>query len=202
MKLIIARHAQTDENAKGAQIGQESEALLNGQGLKQARQLAEFLKNETIQFAYVSPQKRAVYTAKEVLRFHPLVQVITAPHLREQHFGVFEGKEKAEWKALKKQLKEPFHLLKPQSGESYAELQARTVGFFNELLEKHENDTIFVMSHGGTLGMLYLHLFNKEITEENYNIYKPENTALTVLEIYKNNPIKASIVNSLKHLES
>lgn len=202
MKLIIARHAQTDENTEGAQIGKDSEALLNEQGLKQARQLADFLRNETIQFAYMSPQKRAVRTAEEVLKFHPSARVITAPHLREQHLGVFEGKGKAEWKALKKQLKKPFHLLKPQSGESYAELQARTVRFFNELMEKHENDTIFVMSHGGTLGMLYLHLFNKEITEENYNIYKPENTALTVLEICKNSPIKASIVNSLKHLES
>src|SRR3989344_3354375 len=178
MKLIIARHAQTDENAAGAQIGQESEALLNEQGLKQARQLAEFLKDETIQFAYVSPQKRAVQTAEEVLKFHPSVQVIASPHLREQHLGIFEGRGKAEWAALKKQLSEPFHLLKPQSGESYAELQTRAVGFFNELLEKHENDTIFAVSHRGTLGMLYLHLFSKEITEENYNTYKPGNTAL------------------------
>jgi broad specificity phosphatase PhoE len=57
-----------------------------------------------------------------------------------------------------------------------------------------------MVSHGGTLGMLYLYLFGKQITEENYRAHKPENTALTILEIFKNKPTTVHLFNSISHL--
>ncbi len=200
MKVIIVRHGQTNENAGKIIIGREIDVLLNKVGILQAKKLGEFLKNEKIDFAYVSPQKRAVHTAQEVLKFHTSVKIVKTPHLREQNLGIYEAVGKSEWKEIKKNTKEPFHLFKPPKGESYFELQERVKTFFNTLLDKHKNDTVLVVSHGGTLGMLYLHLFDKEITEANYNVHKPENTALTILEIYENAPIKVHKVNSLKHL--
>lgn len=201
MKVIITRHGQTDENIKKIDIGHDSKALLNKEGIKQAQKLADYLKNETIMFAYVSPQERAVHTAIEVLKFHPRARVIHTPHLKEQNLGIYESAPKQVFKEVKAKSLDPFHLFKPEGGESYIELQKRVKTFFNTLIEKHEHDTVLMVSHGGTLGMLYLHLFAKPITKENYKNHKPENTAFTILEVFKNAPIKIHKINSVEHLK-
>jgi alpha-ribazole phosphatase len=201
MKVIIARHAQTDENANNIHIGREVDVVLNAQGIRQAEQLAEFLKNEKIHVAYASPQTRARHTAQKVLKHHPEAHLIEVPDLREQHLGIYEGLGKAEWKEIKKNYTGPFHLFKPPQGESYTDLQERVKKFFDRLLQKHPNDTVLIVSHGGTLGMLFLHILNKELTEENYRQHKPENTALTIIEIDKDKPHHVHALNSLEHLK-
>lgn len=200
MKVIIVRHAETAENAKIQDIGHDDGALLTKQGILQAQKLGDTLRYEKISHAYVSPQKRAVHTAQEILAHHPKVKITHEASLKEQNLGIYEKAPKHVWKEVKVKSKEPFHLFKPPQGESYSELQKRVVEFFNELIDKHENETVFIVSHRGTLGMLYLHLLDKEITEENYKVYKPENTAVTILEIYKNKPVIVHKINSLEHL--
>ncbi len=201
MKVIIARHAQTHENANSVIQGQGINSLLNEEGIKQAQALADFLKHEKITVAYASPLDRAVHTAQEVLKHHPAVKITTSDHLKERNLGIYEGKGKGEWKKIKKNTKEPFHLFRPEKGESYAELQQRVKSFFDGLIDKHPNDTVFMVSHGGTLGMLYLYLLGKELNEENYKALKSENTAVTVVEIHKDKPVKVHKINSLEHLE-
>jgi|SRR3989344_39008 len=200
MKLIIARHAQTNENVKKIDIGRDSNAPLNKEGKRQAKKLAEFLKKESIHFACVSPQRRAAHTAEEVIKHHPNAKVEHAPHLKEQNLGIYESLPKEEWREIRKNSKELFHLFKPPKGESYSELQDRVKIFFHTLFGKHKNDTVLIVSHGGTLGMLYLHLLGKEITEENYKAHKPENTAFSILEIEDSKPLKIHKINSLEHL--
>ena len=118
----------------------------------------------------------------------------------EQNLGIYEGRRKAEWKEIKKNTREPFHLFKPEKGESYAELQDRVRNFFEELLAKHQDDTVFMVSHGGTLGMLYLYILGKELNEENYKAVRSDNTALTILEVHKGKPHTVHVINSTKHL--
>ena len=210
MKVIIVRHAQTDENVKQVTQGQGIDSSLNEEGINQAKKLGQHLKRETITYAYVSPLERAVHTAREILAHHPSAQLIKAPHLKEQNLGIYEGKGKEDWKEVKKNSKEPFHLFKPEGGESYEDLQERVKIFFSGLVDMHENDTLLLVSHAGTLGMLYLHLFDKPLTEENYKSHKPKNTAFTILEIFsarggsaaggKAYSIKIHKINSLEHL--
>ena len=201
MKVIITRHGETQENVKKIDIGRDSKSLLTQEGVLQARKLGDHLKGERITHAYVSPQKRAVDTAQEILNHHPKAIITPVEHLREQNLGIYESVPKHIWKEAKKNAKDPFHLFKPEKGESYAELQVRATDFFHELLKKHSaDDTVLIVSHGGTLGMLLLHVLEKEITEENYKAYKPENTAVTILEISEDGKVNTIVVNSLEHL--
>lgn len=201
MKVIIVRHAQTDENAGGALASSESEVLLNEEGIKQAQKLAEALKEETIMAAYVSPQARAMQTAKEALKHHSNAKLHPVDHLKEQHLGIYEGsKGKAEWKAIKKLSQEPFHLLRPENGESYLDLQERAKNFFHEIVKKHPDETILIVSHGGTLGVLLLHLLEKELTEENYKAHQPKNAEISIIEISETGEKKIHILNSNNHL--
>jgi len=200
MKVIIVRHAQTDENIGGELASSESEVLLNEEGILQAQRLAEHLRHEDIAIAYVSPQHRAVHTAKEALKHHPKAQIVPVEHLKEQYLGIYEGKGKAEWKAIKKLSKEPFDLFKPEGGESYADLQVRVTKFFQGLIKNHPNDTVLIVSHGGTLGVLLLHILEKELTEENYRAHQPKNAEVSIVEIFEDGQRKIHILNENNHL--
>ncbi len=168
MKIIIVRHAQTDDNIGGNLAARTSDVLLNEEGVRQARKLGEHLRGEKISHAYVSPQKRAVATAEHILEHHPTAMRQHAEELKEQNMGALDGLPKAQVKEIRKNAKEPWHLFKDEQGESYAELQERAKKFFHDMAAKHPDETILVVSHGGTLGVLLLHILEKELTEEEF----------------------------------
>ena len=175
MKVIIVRHAQTDENVGGGGLAvRTSEVLLNSEGILQAQKLGEHLKGEKISYAYASPQKRAVHTAEHILRHHPHITMRYVEDLREQD---------------------------KKGGESRVQLQARSTKFFHELSQQHPNDTVLVVSHGGTLGVLLLHILEKELTEENYRAHQPKNTEYTMVEIFDDGKKKIHSLNSRQHLD-
>ncbi len=200
MKIIIVRHAQTDENVGEGLANRESEVLLNEEGVKQAEKLGHHLKGHHISHAYSSPQKRAVHTAEHVLKHHPEVKLSPADELSEQRLGAAIHLSKAAWKEIKKNAKEPFHLFKAEGGESYEELQARVKSFFHELVKRHPNDTVLVVSHGGTLGVLLVHLLEKELNEENYRAHQPKNTEYTIIEIDADGRKEIHALNAREHL--
>lgn len=202
MKIIIVRHAQTDENASGGLAARTSEALLNEEGIKQAEKLREHLKGENITHAYVSPQKRAVHTAEKILQHHPHAVIRHADGLREQSLGIYEQLPKAEFKEIRKASLAAWHEFKPQEGESYAELQQRVKGFFMDLEKKHPNDTVLLVSHGGPLGVLLVDMLGKELTEENYRTHQPKNAEFTVVEVFQDGKKQIHKLNSREHLDA
>ncbi len=202
MKIIIVRHAETDENVDGGLALRASEVLLNEEGIKQAEKLGHHLKNHKISHAYSSPLKRAIHTAEKVLAYHLEAEIVVIDHLDEQNLGVAETMPKAVWKEIKKKSTEPWHLFKAEKGESYIEMQERTVKFFHSLLVKHlADDTILIVSHGGALGVLLLDILEKELTEENYRDNQPKNTEFTILEFFNNGEKKIHVLNSREHLD-
>ncbi len=201
MKIIIVRHGQTDENVDGELAAAGSEILLNEEGIKQAEKLGHHLKSHKISHAYSGPLKRAVNTAEKVLAHHPDAELVVSDHLDEQNLGVAEIMPKAEWKEIKKKSTEPWHLFKAEKGENYTEMQARVTKFFHELIAKHSaNDTILIVSHGGTLGVLLLHILEKELNEENYRAHQPKNTEYTIVEIDADGHKEIHKLNSREHL--
>ena len=200
MKIIIVRHAQTHENTGGELAARKSDILLNEVGIAHSKKLAEHLKGEKISHAYVSPLLRAVHTAQEVLKYHAAVKLTHAEELLEQSLGIAETLPKEVFKEMRKASKDPWHLFKAEGGESYADLQARATKFFHGLAQKHPNDTVLVVSHGGPLGVLLLHILEKELTEENYRVHQPKNTEFTVVEISEDGSRKIHVLNSQTHL--
>lgn len=200
MKIIIVRHGETSESAGGGLVARKSDIGLNEAGVMQAKKLGEHLKGEKISHAYTSPLGRAVHTAQEILRHHPEVKLTHAEELLEQSLGEAESLPKEVFKEMRKASPDPWHLFKAEKGESYAELQARAKKFFHELVQKHPNDTVLVVSHGGTLGVLLLDILEKELTEEHYRANQPKNTEFTVVEIGDDGKKQVHVLNSRQHL--
>ena len=201
MKVIIVRHAQTDDNIGDKLAARTSDVLLNKEGIRQAEKLGAYLKHEKISHVYVSPQRRAVHTAEYILAHHGNVRVHHIEDLKEQNMGELDGLPKAVIKELRKKATDPWHLFKAKEGESYVELQARAKNFFHGLVKKHPNNTVLVVSHGGTLGVLLLDILEKELTEENYRDNQPKNTEFTILEISPEGYKKIHVLNSREHLD-
>ena len=200
MKVIFTRHGETNENVAGISMGQGMEGNLNGTGLIQAQKLASCLKDERIHCAYISDLKRAVDTASEVLKYHPETQAIYAPELRERNLGIYEGGPRTRWKKAMQESPLPFRIFKPEGGESYEELQERIGNFYSELIKKHANDTILLLSHTGALTMLFLKIFNRPIAPEEYEKFKPDNTSVTICEVTTDGECVLRVFNSTEHL--
>lgn len=200
MRCIITRHGETIQNAQGISQGQSVGGELTAIGVEQARQLARRLRHEKIDYVYCSDLKRAKDTAAVILRFHPNVPIRYEPAMRERSLGIYEGKPKTEWRKANKEKTDSFRLFKPLAGESHEEMRCRICTFFKTLAERHPNDCILLVGHGGPFTLLYLELHGHPITEELYDQYRPENAALTIGEFSSGKQPRFELFNSTEHL--
>ena len=93
MRLIFVRHGQTDTNLvemAGKPI-LDDDAPLNEEGLRQAKQVAEELREEKVDAIFSSPLKRAMETAAEIACYHDGARVIAMDDLRERKLGTLVG---------------------------------------------------------------------------------------------------------------
>lgn len=90
MKVILARHGRTNYNDLGlCNADPAVDVHLTSQGIEQAKQLAQELKDVPIERIFVSELKRTQQTAAIVNEFHS-VPVEVSPLLNEHRSG-FEG---------------------------------------------------------------------------------------------------------------
>lgn len=182
MQIIFTRHGQTDENAKGISMGQTIDGELNAAGLAEAQIIANHLKKIPIDFIYFSDLRRTTATAEAIAKFHPRAQLTPAKELRERHHGIYGGLKRGRVQQIALELSQPFESFRPPDGESYLDVQARVFEYYNQLLAKHKNDNLLIVSHVGVLAMLFIKLFELPVTPENYNRFKIKHGGLAIFE--------------------
>lgn len=148
-KLILVRHGETDWNLNRRFQG-ISDIPLNEHGRVQAGYAREALKDVHLDAVYSSPLKRARETAEIICQEHS-VPITTAPGLREQNVGVWEGLGYPEiterWPRKIEQWKNcPGQLTIPE-GERMAEVQERAVATFWKIADAHPGETVLLASH-------------------------------------------------------
>jgi len=188
MRLIIARHGETEENKKGILQG-HLPGKLTELGIDQAKKLALRLKEEKIKAIYSSDLARASDTAKEVAKFHPDIPLFFVQELREKNQGSLTGKliKEIDWN-------------KPRDTEKKEAMIERAKIILEKAYKKYKGKTVLFVSHGGLIECLMILLMKKpieEIKKEN----NPNNTAISIFEIKKENNHKAILINCDKHLK-
>lgn len=198
MKLILVRHGETEENVKGISQG-TLPGTLTQKGLEQASKVGLRLKDEKIDFIYVSDLKRTVDTYDKIKDALPNVSVLFVPELREFCRGVFNGKTREETHQ---------HYIKQgidywnyiwEDGESLGQAQKRTVKFFRKLLELHKDDTVMLVTHGAIITTLLLHLLKRR-SKEDYMKYHPSNSSITILNVKSEDDFEIDLFDCEKHL--
>ena len=152
-KVIFIRHGQTEWNVTGRYQGQ-SDVQLSEEGRQQAVKLAENFPVERVDAIYASDLQRAMVTAETIAKQFGL-SVQAEPAFRELSFGDWEGLTYQQivdkWEdAMANFLQHP-DILEIPGGESFPVVQQRAMKRLNELIEKHDGQTIVVVAHGAVL---------------------------------------------------
>jgi alpha-ribazole phosphatase len=152
-KVIFIRHGQTEWNVTGRYQGQ-SDVKLTEEGKKQAEKLADNFPVAKVDAVYASDLCRAMVTAETIAAKFGL-KVQAEPAFRELSFGDWEGLTYQQivdkWEeAMANFLQHP-DILEIPGGESFPAVQQRAMKRLNELIEKHDGQTIVVVAHGAVL---------------------------------------------------
>jgi alpha-ribazole phosphatase len=157
MNLLLIRHGQTNWNLEQRFQGQ-SDIPLNDIGRKQAQALAERLVAEQFDAIYSSDLQRATETADIIRKSGFQPDTCPDPRLREIHFGDWEGmiydEIKAKYPETLAAWENDIFKNAPPHGETLEGLAVRVHSMLNELHEKHEDQNILIVAHGGVLQTL------------------------------------------------
>jgi len=170
-------------------------------GIKQAKQIAERLKDVKIDYIYSSDLKRAKDTALEILKYHPNIPIEFTSEIRQRYLGEWEGKTKAVLGILN----DADSIMKsPKDGESFKDLYLRAGKFIPKIVDKHKGQTILLVCHNYIAQALLSIIKNIEYTDD-YQKYllsseKISNTSINIFEIDENKICKVEIYNCTKHL--
>ncbi|MBT6773792.1 2,3-bisphosphoglycerate-dependent phosphoglycerate mutase [Candidatus Woesearchaeota archaeon] len=91
LKIYLFRHGQTYYNKKHIFTGWK-DSQLTPKGIKDAKKVAQKLKNKKFQVAYQTRLSRSKDTLKHVLKFHPECQkIIKDNRMIERSYGKLQG---------------------------------------------------------------------------------------------------------------
>ena len=152
LHLILVRHGETDWNVQRRYQGQ-TDVPLSAPGRREAECVAERLTRQKIDAVYASDLARAWETAAIIARQNGL-KVFPEPRLRELKFGVLEGLTFDE-----AQIQYPDMITAwladfnqpPQGAETIDMFNARIISLLEFLKQKHDEQTVLLVGHGGSL---------------------------------------------------
>jgi len=180
--IYLIRHGETDWNREQRYQGQQ-DIPLNSTGIKQAQLIAEKLNGHHFSALYSSDLMRAFQTAQEIAKKVEL-SITTHPALREINQGEWEGRFIKEVLAtsgdeVRAVYQNPYTARKP-GGESIAEVAERMYAYLDHLAEKHDQQTIIVVSHG--LAIATVLCKDRKLPLEMAIRIIPENTGVEVVQ--------------------
>lgn len=194
------RHGQTSWNQEGKYQG-HSDISLNERGIKQGNLVAKRLANEKISAIYSSDLLRAQQTAEAIAEYHGL-SVITKPEFREINFGIWEGLTYQEimedWSEILTAMYSKPGEIGPPQGESFQVVKQRVTRSLQECIAEHQEQTIVLVSHGGTMRVLLCAALG--IGLDKMWSMRQDSSAINIIE-YIDNRAVVSLVNDTWHVK-
>ena len=155
--IFIFRHGQSTFNKARKFTGWKNPNLTS-LGIKQAKTIAQKLKNKKIGLAFQTRLKRSKSTLKEVLKYHPEChKIYTDNRMIERSYGSLAGKTHEEiinkhgldkYNQWHRGYKTP-----PPGGESFADVEKRVKSFIKHLkvVAKKEKVNVAISAHGNSI---------------------------------------------------
>lgn len=191
--LYLVRHGKTVgsdiKTYKGSIDIPMSEA-----GIEQIKNTAGFISNydkaSRLSAVYCSPLSRAVKSAEIIAEAHGLTPLIS-PDLMERHFGIWEGMSYTE---IKEKYPEEFEawannplIYSPTNGESTLEVRDRIIPALENIISKHNGESIAIVAHGGVNRIILCHILGIPLE----NIFRVEQNfgGVSVIEFWDKYPV-------------
>lgn len=156
LRVFIVRHGQTAHNKEFRNQGR-ADIELDEVGIAQAGCLVGLLPDADA--VYSSPLKRAAKTAAAISN-----KVVEDARLSERDYGSWEGKTREEIVASDAdgyaRYREDPVTQTSGGGETGIDVYMRCVSFLHEMLERHWEGTVVIVTHGGSGSALVAALIN------------------------------------------
>jgi len=199
-KVIFIRHGQTEWNVTGRYQGQ-SDVELTEEGRQQALKLAEYFPVEKIDGIYASDLRRAMVTAETIAQKFGL-PVQAEPAFRELSFGQWEGltyqQIVANWEDAMANFMQHPDIMEIPGGETFPEVQQRALQRLQELIRKHDGQTIVVVAHGAVLRTILTAALHMPL-QYLWSI-RQFNTAVNIVRYDEGANPSVELLNSTAHL--
>jgi broad specificity phosphatase PhoE len=160
VRLLLARHGQTDWNADRRFQG-HTDTALSERGRAQAHALGRALRGHRVTAAYVSPMRRAVETA-EIALADAGIPFTPIEALRELSLGAWEGCTVDE---IRQQDGDPYAAwlrapldCPPPGAEPLHDVRDRVLAAVEEIGSTHGDGDALLIAHGGVISVYACHL--------------------------------------------
>ena len=199
MKLILARHGQTEVNRLG-NIQGVGPAPLNETGRKQAARLARVLRTDAPFALYSSPLRRALETARAVAD-QSGAEIVPDDGLSEMDVGEFEGLSGPQLRerfpeVMRMWDQDAAHAVMP-GGESLSDVRDRAWKTVKRLAERHPSDTVVALTHNFTIQTIVCTALGMPLN--NFRRLRVDLASITRLEVSGDRVTQLS-VNETSHL--
>ncbi|MBU1140907.1 MAG: histidine phosphatase family protein [Firmicutes bacterium] len=202
MKCYLVRHGQTEWNQSHRFQGW-LDIGLDQIGILQSQMLARYFSQIPIDYIFSSDLSRALKTAQQINQKLDCRMTLSSG-LREMNVGNWEGKT---WEEIEVEFKDDLNQddaqlfgLTISGGESLLGFQKRVVETFMRIIEKHPNNELLIVTHGGVIRVLLCHLLGYDLSQR--DLLKVENGSITTLDVLDKNHIEIVAQNIIKHLSS
>lgn len=171
MNLYVLRHGETNYNAEGRFQGRTN-VDLNENGINQALNAKNNLKNIKFNIIISSPLNRSIQTTKIVTNVNPQID----DRIIERSFGKLEGKYC---------ISDYEEKSKEYNIESYEQLCERIYGFLNDIIKKYKHKksyNILIGTHA-CVAQIIESYFDKNINKENWKNFYLKNAEYKKYEL-------------------
>lgn len=148
-KIYLTRHGETLWNIQKRMQGW-NDSPLTQKGIIQAKLLEKRLSNIEFSAIYTSPLGRAKATAT-IIKGTRNIPMIESEKLKEINLGLWEGLSAEEIENIDKDQQYNFwnkpQLYKPNTGETFQDVNKRTMEFVMEAIETHKDTNILIVTH-------------------------------------------------------
>lgn len=203
-KLIIIRHCETVDNAKGLLQGYHNDSEFSEQGKKQIAKLIAHLNSEKIKEVYCSDLGRAHKTAQAIADSHS-VSCTPLNDLRECNSGDWQNipvKELIQrWDDLyATKLAEGLKRedIRPPNGENTFDHEKRVMRVIRNAVVKHPDETIVVVGHSGTNKVILGSL--RKLDSDDYYKQKQNNACVNIVAVDGDN-VNIVVLNDTSFLQ-
>lgn len=200
MRILLARHGETQWNVEGRHQGQTHDIPLSPQGRAQALALGRRLGGLAITRAVASPLLRARETAELALGRGPLA---LDPRLVELSHGEWEGRLTSEIQEtdpeLRRAWRETPHLVTPPGGEGFRDVEARAwPGFCEACRGLGPEEVALIVTHDGVNRALLARILGLDLSR--VWTFRQAPTCLNLLEGTDVDHLQVVRLNDATHL--
>jgi len=201
--LLLVRHGTTDWVDNDILHG-ITDIPLNANGLRQAREAAEALKNVPARHLYSSSLQRSMQTAQAIsAKVH--LDPIPMDGLIEMNFGWLEGKKLISDRKLEKSSlarfinRSQFIFVRTISGESIRHLRRRVLASWQQILDENNNDISIVVAHSAVFNNILIHHFGRNFPKGSY-YYSMRPCSISELQINGDGQARLVRLDDAAHL--